>query len=56
MSKSKAKQVKGKIKETTGNAVDDGSMQAEGRGEQIKGKIQETTEKTGERVRKSHGR
>ncbi|MGW6360667.1 CsbD family protein [Streptomyces sp. NPDC055092] len=46
----KAKQVKGKIKETIGKAIDDESMQAEGHGEQIIGKAQETAEKAKGRV------
>ncbi|MGW3659858.1 CsbD family protein [Streptomyces sp. NPDC005151] len=51
--KAKAKQVKGKLKETTGKAMDDKTMQAEGRGEQVLGKVQETAEKASDRVKKS---
>ncbi|MFJ1609397.1 CsbD family protein [Streptomyces sp. NPDC088253] len=51
--KAKAKQVKGKMKETTGKAMHDESMQAEGSGEQIAGKVQETTEKATDRVKRT---
>jgi uncharacterized protein YjbJ (UPF0337 family) len=51
--KAKAKQVKGKMKETTGDAMDDERMQAEGRGERIAGKAQETAEKATDRVKKT---
>ncbi|MFF3244616.1 CsbD family protein [Streptomyces sp. NPDC002870] len=52
-SKAKAKQMKGKLKETAGNAMDDKRMQAEGRSEQMMGKAQETAEKAGDRIKKS---
>lgn len=51
--KAKAKQVKGKLKETVGSATGDKDMQAEGRGEQMAGKAQETTAKVTERLKKS---
>ncbi|MET7712149.1 CsbD family protein [Streptomyces sp. NPDC005407] len=52
-SKAKAKQMKGKLKETAGDAMDDKRMQAEGRGEQMMGKAQEAAEKAGDRIKKS---
>ncbi|WP_093802655.1 CsbD family protein [Streptomyces sp. Wb2n-11] len=51
--KAKAKQLKGKMKETAGRTADDRRMEAEGRGEQVRGKAQETVEKTGDRVKRS---
>ncbi len=51
--KAKAKQLKGKMKETVGKTSDDQRMEAEGRGEQLRGKAQETVERTGDRVKKS---
>lgn len=52
-SKAKAKQMKGKLKETAGDAMDDKRMQAEGRGEQMMGKAQESAEKAGDRIKRS---
>lgn len=43
--KAKAEQVKGQVKETTGSAVGDRRMQAEGRAEKVKGDIHEAVEK-----------
>ncbi|MFV5994878.1 CsbD family protein [Streptomyces sp. NPDC056231] len=51
--KAKAKQVKGKLKETAGGALGDELMQAEGRGEQMTGKAQEAAAKAAERLKKS---
>jgi uncharacterized protein YjbJ (UPF0337 family) len=41
----KADQVKGKVKETVGDATDDHSMEAEGKGDQAKGKVKDAAEK-----------
>jgi uncharacterized protein YjbJ (UPF0337 family) len=49
----RAKQIKGKLKETLGKTVGDKSMAREGRGEQLRGKAQEMAEKAAERVRKA---
>ncbi|MGW2602362.1 CsbD family protein [Streptomyces klenkii] len=43
--KAKAKQVKGKLKESTGSATGDKRMEAEGRAEKLTGKVQESVEK-----------
>ncbi|MFH8786587.1 CsbD family protein [Streptomyces roseoverticillatus] len=43
--KAKAKQVKGKLKETAGRAADDKRLEAEGRAEKLTGKVQESAEK-----------
>lgn len=51
--KAKAKQVKGKLKETAGDAMGDKGMQAEGRSERLTGKAQETAAKAAERLKKS---
>ena len=51
--KAKAKQVKGKLKETAGDAMGDKGMQAEGRSERLTGKAQETAAMAGERLKKS---
>lgn len=51
--KAKAKQVKGKMKETAGDAMGDKGMQAEGRSERLTGKAQETAAKAAERLKKS---
>ncbi|QES51307.1 CsbD family protein [Streptomyces venezuelae] len=50
--KAKAKQIKGKMKESVGDMTDDKRMEAEGRGEQMTGKMQEAAAKTGERMKK----
>lgn len=47
----KAKQFKGKVKESVGKALGDTSVQRAGRREQLRGKAQEMTEKTTARVR-----
>ncbi|MGW3422966.1 CsbD family protein [Streptomyces phaeochromogenes] len=52
-SKGKAKQMKGKMKETAGRAMGDMPMENEGRGEQMTGRAQELASKTSERVKKS---
>ncbi|WP_405497222.1 CsbD family protein [Streptomyces sp. NBC_00096] len=51
--KAKAKQVKGKIKETAGDAMGDRRMQAEGAGERLTGKAQEAAAKVADKVKKS---
>ncbi|QQM45905.1 CsbD family protein [Streptomyces liliifuscus] len=52
-SKGKAKQMKGKMKETAGRAMGDMLMENEGRGEQMTGRAQELAAKASERVKKS---
>ncbi|MEW2487017.1 CsbD family protein [Streptomyces sp. NPDC048411] len=51
----KAKQVKGKMKETLGKAIGDKSTQRHGLGEQLRGKAQEIAHKTADQVRKRTG-
>ncbi|WP_328498398.1 CsbD family protein [Streptomyces sp. NBC_00414] len=51
--KSKAKQMKGKMKETTGRAMDDKSMEGEGRGEQMMGKAEELKDRASGHMKKS---
>lgn len=51
--KAKAKQVKGKIKETAGEATDDQRMKAEGTTDRLSGKVEETAEKAADQVKKS---
>lgn len=53
MSKAKAKQVRGKIKETAGDAMGDRSMQAEGAAERLTGKAQEAAAKAADHLKKS---
>ncbi|MFE7391375.1 CsbD family protein [Streptomyces sp. NPDC057582] len=55
MTKGKAKQVKGKMKETLGKAIGDKSMQRHGLGEQLRGKAQELSHKTADKFRKRTG-
>ncbi|MEV7615027.1 CsbD family protein [Streptomyces sp. NPDC089799] len=43
--KAKAKQVKGKMKETAGDMTDDQRMEMEGRAEHMTGKVQESAER-----------
>ncbi|MGK5546389.1 CsbD family protein [Streptomyces sp. URMC 127] len=43
--KGKAKQIKGKLKETAGDATGNKRMEAEGRAEKVSGKVQESAEK-----------
>ncbi|MCX4510434.1 MULTISPECIES: CsbD family protein [Streptomyces] len=50
--KAKAKQAKGKMKETAGKAMGDREMQAEGRGEQMAGKAREATQDAAERMKR----
>ncbi|MFD9335053.1 CsbD family protein [Streptomyces sp. NPDC060028] len=52
--KAKAKQVKGKVKETAGDAMDDKRMEAEGAAERMTGKAQESAEKAADHVKRSH--
>ncbi|MFD9462657.1 CsbD family protein [Streptomyces sp. NPDC060027] len=47
----KAKQIKGKVKESVGKALGDSSVQRAGRREQLRGKAQEMTESASARVR-----
>ncbi|MEU8550096.1 CsbD family protein [Streptomyces roseoverticillatus] len=49
--KAKAKQIKGKLKETTGDAVGNKRMEAEGRAEKVSGKAQEAVEKAKKSLR-----
>ncbi|MEV7236820.1 CsbD family protein [Streptomyces sp. NPDC051020] len=51
----KAKQVKGKMKETLGKAIGDKSTQRHGLGEQLRGKAQEIAHKTADQFRKRTG-
>ncbi|MEV6951035.1 CsbD family protein [Streptomyces sp. NPDC051183] len=51
--KARAKQVKGKIKETAGDAMDDKRMEAEGAAERLTGKAQEVAEKAADQLKKS---
>ncbi|MFV5992752.1 CsbD family protein [Streptomyces sp. NPDC056231] len=51
----KAKQVKGKMKETLGKAIGDKSTQKHGLGEQLRGKAQEIAHKTADQYRKRTG-
>ncbi|MFI1395689.1 CsbD family protein [Streptomyces sp. NPDC020681] len=55
-SKAKAKQAKGRMKETIGKAIDDPGLQMEGRGEQNSGHTHGTAHKPGERMKKPSGR
>ncbi|MGW3916781.1 CsbD family protein [Streptomyces sp. NPDC005070] len=48
----KAKQVKGKVKESVGKVLGDTSIQRAGRREQLRGKAQEMTEKASAHVRR----
>jgi uncharacterized protein YjbJ (UPF0337 family) len=41
----KADEVKGKVKETTGQVTDDEELEAEGKGDQIKGNLKQAVEK-----------
>ena len=41
----KADEVKGKVKETTGRAIDNEQMEAEGKGEKVKGNLKQAVEK-----------
>jgi uncharacterized protein YjbJ (UPF0337 family) len=41
----KADEVKGKVKETTGQVTDDENIEAEGKGEQVKGNLKQGVEK-----------
>ncbi|MGW2559519.1 CsbD family protein [Streptomyces sp. NPDC001514] len=50
--KSKAQQLKGKMKETLGKATHDRSMKREGRGEMLRGKAHEMAEKAADQIRK----
>lgn len=43
--KDKAQEAKGKVKEKTGEATDDRSLEAEGKGEQVKGDLKQAGEK-----------
>ena len=41
----KADELKGKVKETVGNATDDKDLEAEGHGDQAKGNLKQAAEK-----------
>ncbi|MCQ8772479.1 CsbD family protein [Streptomyces telluris] len=49
--KAKAKQVKGKLKETTGNVTGDRRLEAEGRAEKVSGKVEESAERARKNLR-----
>ncbi|MFD9355164.1 CsbD family protein [Streptomyces sp. NPDC060031] len=51
--KAKAKQVKGKVKETAGDAMGNKRMEAEGAAERMTGKAQESTEKAADHLKRS---
>ncbi|THA74376.1 CsbD family protein [Streptomyces sp. A0592] len=50
--KGKAKQIKGKLKETAGDAMDDKRMQAEGSAERMTGKAEEKASEAADRTKK----
>ncbi|WP_221356082.1 CsbD family protein [Streptomyces beigongshangae] len=50
--KSKAKQMKGKLKETAGRVMHDKSMEGEGRGEQLADKAQQATTRASRRMKR----
>ncbi|GAA5004425.1 hypothetical protein GCM10023335_20600 [Streptomyces siamensis] len=52
----KAKQVKGKMKQTVGKAVGNRSLKREGQAEMLGGKAQEMAEKAAHRARRMMGR
>ncbi|WP_412075714.1 CsbD family protein [Streptomyces xanthophaeus] len=54
--KGKAKQMKGKLKESAGDAMDDHRMQAEGTAERMSGKAEETVAKAGDKMKRSNGK
>ncbi|MGK5730552.1 CsbD family protein [Streptomyces sp. URMC 124] len=49
--KAKAKQVKGKLKETAGDVTGNRRMEAEGRAEKVSGKAQDAAEKARKNLR-----
>ncbi|MFZ3494099.1 CsbD family protein [Streptomyces sp. 5.8] len=51
--RAKAKQVKGKIKESAGDALDDKRMEAEGAAERMTGKAQEMVARAADDLQKS---
>lgn len=51
--KATAKQAKGKLKETAGDAMDDKRMEAEGTAERMSGKSEEMVSKAGDKVKKA---
>jgi uncharacterized protein YjbJ (UPF0337 family) len=51
--KGKAKQMKGKMKETTGKTMGDTTMEREGRSEQMPGKTQDQGMRPSERPKKT---
>ncbi|MCZ7460440.1 MULTISPECIES: CsbD family protein [Streptomyces] len=48
----KARQIKGKLKETLGKTMGDKSMQRSGRSDMLRGKAQEMAEKAADQVRR----
>ncbi|MEU6312827.1 CsbD family protein [Streptomyces sp. NPDC047014] len=52
----KAKQAKGKIKETAGDAMGDRRMQTEGIAEQAGGKTEEVVSKAADKTKKARGK
>jgi uncharacterized protein YjbJ (UPF0337 family) len=49
----KKDRITGKVKETTGRAVDDKDLEAEGRGEQVKGDVKAGVEKLKDAAKKA---
>ncbi|GHC67781.1 CsbD family protein [Streptomyces cinnamoneus] len=54
--KAKAEQAKGRLKETTGKATGDRSMEAEGRAEKAKGDVREAADKGRDALKRKRGR
>ncbi|MEU9109990.1 CsbD family protein [Streptomyces xanthophaeus] len=54
--KAKAKQMKGKLKESAGGATGDHRMQAEGSSERMSGKAEEMVTKADDKVKKVRGK
>jgi uncharacterized protein YjbJ (UPF0337 family) len=50
--KDKAQEVKGKVKQAYGKAVDDPTLEAEGKADEVKGDLKQAGEKVKDAVRK----
>ena len=50
--KDKAQTAKGHVKEATGKAIDDGSLEAEGKGDQVAGNLKQAGEKLKDALKK----
>lgn len=50
--KAKGKQLKGKVKQSAGDATDNPRLKAEGTAEKVTGKVQETAAKAAERMKR----